>query len=613
MKYVENLINDEYLRWNVGEKVLISSQTGSGKTTFILKKLLPYAISQNKKIVYFCNRRILRDQLDVEAEKQLKICFGNDVELSAEEMKYINITTYQSCEIAENFKCYPKTLRFKKQQDNVEIKHDEVLYYVFDEAHYFTEDALFNPETNYWDMDIFKNGVSVFLTATPEPLRLFLCEQIKYNNTDPSINNALRFNDYNMFESIRKNRSFDPLFAYVASAKEGQVFHHEYVDENDYGYIDAKYFHTYDDIFACIKSSKDKWLIFVDRENDGVQLCERLKLVGISSTILSAKRLKKKKSDEYRELTNIVLNHQFDCQVLISTSVMDCGVSIVDPALKHIVISQINKTSFLQMLGRKRVANGERITVYIRNATPRVVNGYRSDYEEKLCFVYNFATLNENKTVFNRKWTKESDGGTTYPMLGDAQKARIMHDFQKKGYTSSLVWQPNKLGLSRERTDAESKNKSAPLLSEFRYSTTALLALANQLQNCTEAVAEHCADPDVTYLKRQLSWLNKSYDETAWLNYQSSRDTLWEYLNSCVGKRFVLKGKKHQSFCECCCQLFEDFPVRPKCLKNLRKGKLPGKSLLNKAFEEIGFPFSIESRQSHSRDRKTYWSVVHME
>lgn len=611
MKYVENLINDEYLRWNVGEKVLISSQTGSGKTTFILKKLLPYAISQNKKIVYFCNRRILRDQLDVEAEKQLKICFGNDVELSAEEMKYINITTYQSCEIAENFKCYPKTLRFKKQQDNVEIKHDEVLYYVFDEAHYFTEDALFNPETNYWDMDIFKNGISVFLTATPEPLRLFLSSQLKA--TLSNVNSGLWLNIDAMCKRIREEQSFNPLFDYVSSARAAQIFHHEYVDENDYGYIDAKYFHTYDDIFSCIKSSKDKWLIFVDRENDGIVLCERLKSERISSAVLSADRLKKKKSDGYRELTNIVLNHQFDCQVLISTSVMDCGVSIVDPALKHIVISQINKTSFLQMLGRKRVADGERINVYIRAAEPQTVNGYRAAYEEKLCFVINFATLNKNKTIFNRRWTKESDGGATYSVFDDAKKAKIIHNFQKKGYTSSLVWQQNKHGLSRERTEAESKNKIAPLLSEFRYSTTALLALANQLQNCTEAVAEHCADPEDTYLKRQLFWLNKPYDETAWLNYQSSRDKLWKYLDSCVGKTFVLKGKKHQSFCEGCCQLFEDFPVKPKCLKNLRKGKLPGKSLLNKAFEEIGFPFSIESRQSHSRNRKTYWFVVHME
>lgn len=327
MKYVENLINDEYLRWNVGEKVLISSQTGSGKTTFILKKLLPYAISQNKKIVYFCNRRILRDQLDVEAEKQLKICFGNDVELSAEEMKYINITTYQSCEIAENFKCYPKTLRFKKQQDNVEIKHDEVLYYVFDEAHYFTEDALFNPETNYWDMDIFKNGISVFLTATPEPLRLFLSSQLKA--TLSNVNSGLWLNIDAMCKRIREEQSFNPLFDYVSSARAAQIFHHEYVDENDYGYIDAKYFHTYDDIFSRIKSSKDKWLIFVDRENDGIVLCERLKSERISSAVLSAERLKKKKSDGYRELTNIVLNHQFDCQVLISTSVMDCGLKTV--------------------------------------------------------------------------------------------------------------------------------------------------------------------------------------------------------------------------------------------------------------------------------------------
>ena len=51
MKYITDLIGDEYLNWT-NQHVLISSPTGSGKTTFILKKLLPRAIEQGKYILY---------------------------------------------------------------------------------------------------------------------------------------------------------------------------------------------------------------------------------------------------------------------------------------------------------------------------------------------------------------------------------------------------------------------------------------------------------------------------------------------------------------------------------------------------------------------------------
>ena len=46
MKYISELIGDKYEEWKPYEKVLLACQTGTGKTTFILDKLLPYAVSK---------------------------------------------------------------------------------------------------------------------------------------------------------------------------------------------------------------------------------------------------------------------------------------------------------------------------------------------------------------------------------------------------------------------------------------------------------------------------------------------------------------------------------------------------------------------------------------
>ena len=49
MKWVSERIGEDYKKWESGSMVFIASPTGSGKTQFILKKLLPYFSKENKK------------------------------------------------------------------------------------------------------------------------------------------------------------------------------------------------------------------------------------------------------------------------------------------------------------------------------------------------------------------------------------------------------------------------------------------------------------------------------------------------------------------------------------------------------------------------------------
>lgn len=50
--FIGDSIGETFKEWGPGSAIFISSQTGSGKTSFILYKLLPYAKEQKKKIVF---------------------------------------------------------------------------------------------------------------------------------------------------------------------------------------------------------------------------------------------------------------------------------------------------------------------------------------------------------------------------------------------------------------------------------------------------------------------------------------------------------------------------------------------------------------------------------
>ena len=62
--YVSDAIGNDYMNWKSGDNIIISFPTGTGKTYFVLNVLVPYAKKLNKKIVMFCNRVALYEQIN---------------------------------------------------------------------------------------------------------------------------------------------------------------------------------------------------------------------------------------------------------------------------------------------------------------------------------------------------------------------------------------------------------------------------------------------------------------------------------------------------------------------------------------------------------------------
>lgn len=63
--YVSETFTKRLLDGMTKEKIyLVGSECGSGKTTAIMTKLVPYAKERNKSVLYLCNRKALKGQLD---------------------------------------------------------------------------------------------------------------------------------------------------------------------------------------------------------------------------------------------------------------------------------------------------------------------------------------------------------------------------------------------------------------------------------------------------------------------------------------------------------------------------------------------------------------------
>lgn len=164
MNYISDIIGDAYQDWAEGDNILIATPTGSGKSTFILKCLLPYAAACQKHIVYVCNRKALREQFTVKSNLELQHYFGQSVTVPQNELPLLHILTYQYCEVSRQFPNFivqpdlsgisqieQKRLEVDgKLPQPVRMTSSDVLYYVFDEAHYLLNDSLFNSGTNFW-------------------------------------------------------------------------------------------------------------------------------------------------------------------------------------------------------------------------------------------------------------------------------------------------------------------------------------------------------------------------------------------------------------------------------------------------------------------------------
>ena len=291
-------------------------------------------------------------------------------------------------------------------------------------------------------------------------------------------------------------------------------------------------------------------------------------------------------------------------------------VGMATSTVKHIVISHSRKNTFLQMLGRRRTHAGEHIHIYLRCYSLKEINGRFRQYDAKMRMLVNFALLNKTDYSQSKAPSANDDGMREKPFLSTKEKEWTIRNICT-GHNIGLV-HPLRL-RTEHRTFLETKqfaNDGGKLLEEYAYSKTAFIALLYELAEYGAAIETYRSTKDPCfYLKRQLSWLGKSYEETRWLTYASSRKALTDYLMSREGE-WIPKDMQKE-FSERCMELLLDLPVPPLCLlkdasrfRNPEKNLYPGLKRLNESLKEVNVPYHLVSKQKYMPDRMTCWCVV---
>lgn len=142
-RYLSDYIKDAYKGWENG-RVVFDAGTGTGKTSFIINQLLPWALARSKKlgrlikILLLCNRVSLKSQ---SIRKIIECGVGIDLtqydspdaldemELNASNSRFIRVWTYQKIEYWQ-----------QRKPEWVKKWLDSYTYIVCDEAHYFVAD-----------------------------------------------------------------------------------------------------------------------------------------------------------------------------------------------------------------------------------------------------------------------------------------------------------------------------------------------------------------------------------------------------------------------------------------------------------------------------------------
>lgn len=331
-KYVADRIPyKEYQKWLPGKKVVIIAPTGMGKGTFVLDSFLEHCKEKGMKVLILCNRRLLRSQYYMDLAER----FWRQSEID----ESVVIRTYQ--EMAEK-------LRDTKNVNRLLEDYDVI---VADEIHYFLQDADFNPYGTYVLLQALVQAgyfkTMLFLTAT-------------YSEVEP----VLKETFLKVKEKLKGTLPYSTSFIEYDLTNE---FVYDYTEEADYSHLRCFYVEDEGTLLDTIAKSSKKSVIFIDDIKLAEKLKEELKnnwkIPEEEIFLLNASVMDEKPGDEV--IRSLAIAHRVKPKILITTSVLDNGVSIHDRDVGNIVLATESKISFLQMIGRIRTENTDGCNVYL--------------------------------------------------------------------------------------------------------------------------------------------------------------------------------------------------------------------------------------------------------
>ena len=351
VSYLSDVIGDDYKSWKPGDDIWLNSACGTGKTTFVMN-IIEYFLEQGYKILYLTNRTQLLNQVKISVLKKLdhrdKNTAVNSLHLIDNIYEKIYFSNYQGL-----VEAYKKGDWYKRE---VFEKHNVLL--VCDEVHWFTSDCLFSEGPDYVIdklLQQFSSSITLYMTSTDWDIFGEIGARLSKTHPDRYTGNQ------NVFVQMTPGVGF-----YSVLNEEhpyGSAFSRCYTSEQfDRTKIEAYSFISDDNIIAKISSTpaNEKWLILADTKEHG----EKLQGMITDSIFIFSEDMDYKLDREGKEeMSNVITNEKFNNRVLIATSILDCGTTIIDEDVKHVVVNSIDPVTTMQFVGRVR-RNGSNLNLY---------------------------------------------------------------------------------------------------------------------------------------------------------------------------------------------------------------------------------------------------------
>lgn len=328
-KYISDEICFDFMYWG-RRKIILNAPTGAGKTTFILEQLLPYvqrtrgkSLRPDKKLLILCNRKLLRKQ------------YFYDI--------VMKFDCYQDMDNALQLMTYQELVVKMRRGERPEEWFQDYAVICLDEVHYFYHDSDFNGGGTYpLLLAIMMAGLGkemVFMSATIDCVLPFIRKMT-------------------LMCQNQKREEFRDRGIYSASILDKECI--EFVTPVDYkeqvwDYLKCICMPDRKSLCKRIAESDGKSIFFIDDKKMADEFFKDLEAYGVRSNEICRLNADNLDTDENNPVVkSLVMANRLIPKILLTTSVLDNGVSIKDPDVKNLIILTESKVSFLQMLGRIR-------------------------------------------------------------------------------------------------------------------------------------------------------------------------------------------------------------------------------------------------------------------
>ena len=532
-KFFSEVFGRDYQKWGMGARVIIDAPTGCGKTFFATSVLLPWALKKGVSILLCVNRELLKRQIVNELCE--KFCIPPCVmeKTACAEFPGISVTSYQAIQ------------KRMKQGQSFPKGYE---YVVMDEIHYLLTDSEFNADIQFLSEAIpqMTGMTKIFISATIEEVLPYL---------------GIKLRDWNMVSNDEictvYQREPQTISGQIMNKPEVLWTYHVPREIPEYQIC------AYDDIMDVVEminedSSEEKYLIFQSNKQKAKSFFDEN--LHCTYEILTADDKDKK---AYQE---IVEKSSFSSKVLVTTKILDNGISIKDCTLNSIVLDTTCKTEFIQMLGRRRILPGEhpRLRIFLPIKKAEYFQGMIELQIKPALAVMNMPESEILESI-----------------MEDTEIYKICRKF--------FCVCSGRLSLNQ----------------------IALDQMKRKLSFCKDMVKGLEKDP-FYFLKEEITWLGMVYDEEkiTFLSRQKKEgimEKLKMELNDLVGRPL---GKEEQEAFR-----LEIGDRLNKLIPEFRinSNKKPGPMRINQALEALNLEFRVTSKPGKKKGEKTVWMIIQEE